>query len=262
MPKGFGYPKQKHGRTCLILMLAGEGDSTVIVYNALKKTFQDVEILLEDPVPASQLVRRRVKKLGYITVFGQILFQVLVVPALKRKSKTRIDQIIQDNNLDLTPIPQFTKIDSVNSETARQIIKDQAPRVVVVNGTRIISKGTLAIVSCPIINTHAGITPLYRGVHGAYWALAEKKPELCGVTVHYLNAGIDTGEVIAQAIITPSPRDNFRTYPYLQLAAGVPLLMDAVRELLAGNRPHSLPITTQSKLRSHPTIWQYWRNRV
>ena len=66
----------------------------------------------------------------------------------------------------------------------------------------------------------AGITPLYRGVHGAYWALAEGRRDLCGVTVHRVDAGIDTGEVLAQVLIDPTPQDNFVTYPWLQVAEG------------------------------------------
>ena len=38
------------------------------------------------------------------------------------------------------------------------------------------------------------------------------RPETCGVTIHLVDAGIDTGAVLAQAPICPSPRDNFTTW--------------------------------------------------
>ena len=63
-----------------------------------------------------------------------------------------------------------------------------------VNGTRIISSRVLDSIGCPIINTHAGITPRYRGVHGGYWALAEGHPEEVGTTVHLVDKGIEPVE--------------------------------------------------------------------
>jgi folate-dependent phosphoribosylglycinamide formyltransferase PurN len=39
-------------------------------------------------------------------------------------------------------------------------------------------------------------------VHGGYWALAENNPQLVGTTVHFVDTGIDTGEVIEQSFLT------------------------------------------------------------
>ena len=50
-----------------------------------------------------------------------------------------------------------------------------------INGTRIISKATLGCVPAVFINTHVGITPTYRGVHGGYWSLVEGERARCGV---------------------------------------------------------------------------------
>src|SRR5206468_1975891 len=74
-------------------------------------------------------------------------------------------------------------------------------------------------------------------VHGAYWALAENDATHCGVTVHLVDAGIDTGGILAQSQITPTARDNFATYGMLQTAIGLRLLRDVVLpRLLAGDR--------------------------
>ena len=41
----------------------------------------------------------------------------------------------------------------------------------ILNGTRIVSKKVISSIGCLFINTHCGITPKYRGVHGGYWAI-------------------------------------------------------------------------------------------
>jgi methionyl-tRNA formyltransferase len=45
---------------------------------------------------------------------------------------------------------------------------------------------------------HAGITPRYRGTHGGYWVLLNNDPGHCGVTIHLVDPGIDTGSIVAR----------------------------------------------------------------
>jgi methionyl-tRNA formyltransferase len=101
---------------------------------------------------------------------------------------------------------------------------------------------------------------MYRGVHGAYWALADGAPHACGVTVHLVDAGIDTGGILEQALIRPTARDNFVTYPLLQTAAALPLLQRVIRRGLKGALVVQPNPEGKSALRSHPTLLEYfWR---
>jgi folate-dependent phosphoribosylglycinamide formyltransferase PurN len=138
--------------------------------------------------------------------------------------------------------------------------------VIVLAGTRIVGREFLENVKCPVVNIHAGITPHYRGVHGGYWALVERRTGLCGVTVHQVDAGIDTGSVLKQAVIRPSRRDNFATYPWIQLGVGLKLLAELLPDLLAGRMPCSMPSCDrpvgESRLRTHPTVWEYFWHRT
>jgi hypothetical protein len=55
--------------------------------------------------------------------------------------------------------------------------------------------------------------------------------------------------------------DNYSTYPYLQLAAALPLLERAARDAIAGSlRPQRVDLP--SRLWSHPTLWAYVRTGV
>ena len=46
------------------------------------------------------------------------------------------------------------------------------------------------------INLHIGYLPYNRGAHPLYWAIREGTP--VGVSIHYIDRGIDTGDIIAQ----------------------------------------------------------------
>lgn len=247
-----------------VVMLAGRGRSTAIAYNSLNREIGVDRVVIEDQVPTSMLLRRRLRKLGARKVVGQVLFRGIVVPLLGASSKERIHEILRINGLSDEPIPpsKTIHVSSVNSAETQKILQDLDPRVVVVNGTRIIAREVLSCIPRTFINTHAGITPTYRGVHGGYWALTEGDVEACGVTVHVVDAGIDTGEIIGQALIQPGAEDNFATYPYLQLAAGLPVTIGAVRAALDGTlAPRSRPARA-SRLWSHPTLGEYLIHRV
>lgn len=246
-----------------IVMLAGRHPSASMVYYALSEEFQISAVLLEDRVPLATFLAHRIKKLGFRVVSGQVLFKMLALPLIQLSSKRRVKQIIKDNGLKLEPIPKevVIHIDSVNSDEAMRSLIRLAPDVVVVSGTRIIAERILNCTTAFFINTHVGITPLYRGVHGAYWSLVSDDRGNCGVTVHRVDAGIDTGSIISQRRITPGKDDTFVTYPLLQTAGVIPLLKRAIKDVIAGTVQYQVPPMGKSQLWTHPTLWQYLRGR-
>ena len=151
-------------------------------------------------------------------------------------------------------------VENINAADALAMMKKANPQVVVVNGTRILKAETLQNLSATFINTHQGITPQYRGAHGAYWALHQNDPRNCGVTIHLVDQGIDTGNIVAQALIEPTPEDNFSTYPFLQTIAALPLLVTAVEGALAGTL-ESRSINGPSAVWYHPGFMQYLKGR-
>lgn len=217
-----------------VLVLAQAKPSSNIVINALAAKFGPPTVVFEAPESRALFLKRRLKRLGLAKVADQLAF-VAYSKVAGRLSRGRIDEIMRAHGLDERPRANAVHVPSANDPATIELISRIAPDVVVVNGTRILSKALLNAVPAPFINMHAGITPAYRGVHGGYWALAKGDRENCGVTVHLVDPGIDTGGVLHQARIEPTRRDNFFTYPYLQLAAGLPLLVKAVDEALRGS---------------------------
>ncbi len=56
------------------------------------------------------------------------------------------------------------------------------------------------------INTHPSLLPYNRGKHYNFWALVEQAP--FGVTLHFVDEGIDTGDIIVQQSIPYDWEDN------------------------------------------------------
>ena len=60
-----------------------------------------------------------------------------------------------------------------------------------------------------IINLHISLLPWNRGADPNLWSFLEDTPK--GVTIHYLDYGIDTGDIIAQQEVNYVPEDTLRT---------------------------------------------------
>lgn len=244
----------------IVLLGQVNEDTPAYYFNAMKKHYQ-VVVILENKPSKKKLIKNRFKKLGLKKVIGQLMFQVFIQKTLHIISKKRIEKIKQEYDLDSKPIPVSAchYVTSINHNAARQLLKGYQPKVVVVAGTRIIKSSVLNCVQTPFINMHMGITPQYRGVHGAYWALCCQDTANCGVTIHYVDKGVDTGSIIYQTIIQPASDDNFVTYPIVQLAKGLPLLIQAVDLIVKDEELITIEeyYEKTSRLWYHPTIFEY-----
>jgi methionyl-tRNA formyltransferase len=66
------------------------------------------------------------------------------------------------------------------------------------------------------INLHIGLLPWNRGAHPNLWSAIDGTPN--GVTIHYIDSGIDTGDIIAQKELTFSRDETLKSsYDTLRL---------------------------------------------
>lgn len=242
-----------------IIMLAGTGNSTKFIYNALYSEYEIDNVLMTESTSKRRIVKRRIKNLGFIRVFNQLLFQVFIVKFLKIFSSKKYVQRQTELNLNGASLPQDKIIDvgSVNSDKTIEVLKELQPDVVIVNGTSIISSKVLNSTDALFINTHVGITPEYRGVHGGYWALRNGDKDNFGVTVHLVDKGIDTGSIIYQDTTSVRKNDNFLIYPLYQYALAIPLLKQTLKDIENNELNPYKKETAESKLYYHPSFTKY-----
>ena len=247
-----------------IVLLGRQDRPTAILYNSLRTEFLIAKVIVEEGEPKLKFLKRRIKRLGLAKVAGQAAFRATIVPWLKMMSQERMREIVQQFALDLSPIPraELIGVKSVNSQECIQALRESQPELVVVSGTRIISDKVLSSIPAVFLNMHAGITPMYRGSHGAYWALVEGDRDSCGVTVHQVDTGVDTGPILGQARIMPNHGDNFVTYALLQQAAGLPLLKKAIQDACEDRLVPVAPPPRTSRLCTHPTLSEYIYHRL
>ncbi|MFC4765119.1 formyl transferase [Dyella koreensis] len=245
-----------------IVILADAGLSTQLMYHGLSDGFDIAAVVLEQKPSSAKMIRHRAKKLGWSETLGQIAF-IAFSRWLGKISRRRVRQLLQRYGLDDAPIPSqaITHVTSANQREVIRLLRELAPDAVVVNGTRILSKKLLTSIEAPFLNTHMGITPAYRGVHGGYWALAMNDRAHCGVTVHVVDEGVDTGGILYQATIDVDADDNFATYPIHQIAKAIPLMRAALHDVTA-QRLSPREGEGPSRQWYHPTLLFYLKQRM
>ena len=85
----------------------------------------------------------------------------------------------------------------INSLPTRRLIDAAQPEILFVCGSPVLDEAVFGIPAIGTINLHLGITPFYRGENGHFWALRHQNPDALGFTFHRIDAGIDTGPVLA-----------------------------------------------------------------
>ncbi|MGC3023295.1 phosphoribosylglycinamide formyltransferase [Brevibacterium sp. FAM 24630] len=97
------------------------------------------------------------------------------------------------------------------NEELRDVVAELAPDWVVSAGfMRILGESFVAAFPSRIINTHPALLPSFPGAHGVRDALAHGV-KLTGGTIHLVDAGVDTGPIIAQYAVPIDDDDTEET---------------------------------------------------
>ena len=171
-----------------ILILSGNGKPSVSAANIYTERLgSDFDVVIvEEYIPASKILSFLKKKLKKSGLFFVIDFAFL-----------RLYRMLFVNSRDVkkcyTP---YLITENINSPNVKRLLSAGDYEYVISNACSILSADTIKCSKTKIINLHNGINPRFRGT-GNFWAFYEKCFNLIGVTIHYIDEGVDTGEVIS-----------------------------------------------------------------
>ncbi len=83
-------------------------------------------------------------------------------------------------------------------------------------------------------NCHAGKLPYYRGRNILNWALINDEKEF-GITVHYVDEGIDTGDIILQQTYSITDEDDYGTLLERAYIGCAEILYKAIKQIQDGS---------------------------
>ena len=121
---------------------------------------------------------------------------------------------------------------AARDEAIADWLDEQRVEIVVCAGyMQLLTRGFLGRFPC--LNVHPSLLPAFPGLDAVGQALATGAAET-GVTIHFLDEGVDTGPVIAQERVAIEPGDTVESLHERLHAVEHRLLPEAVRLYLAG----------------------------
>ncbi len=130
-------------------------------------------------------------------------------------------------------IPTFEP-KTLRDEAFISLLDEISPElIVVVAYGKILPPEVLNYTKYGCINLHVSLLPKYRGAAPMQRAIMEGETET-GVTVMYMNEGLDTGDIISVSKFPIGPTDNFEDIHDRSAEVGAELLVRTVRDIEAG----------------------------
>ena len=117
--------------------------------------------------------------------------------------------------------------------TAEKINSTLGYDLVVSYGYRhLITRDILNSSAAPIINLHISYLPWNRGAHPNFWSFFDGTP--CGVSIHLIDKGIDTGPILYQEYVKCDPATSTFSQTYQILNTAIErLFKDHIDEIVA-----------------------------
>lgn len=153
-------------------------------------------------------------KIGYLAdgIWGHNAFKLInaddnfeicfITPRFDTTDET-LKNFATENNI------AYLKTKNINSEEfLSEIEKYNCDVLVSMSFNQIFKEPVLS--KYKVINCHAGKLPFYRGRNILNWVLINDEKEF-GITVHYVDEGIDTGDIILQKTYPITDEDNYNT---------------------------------------------------
>jgi methionyl-tRNA formyltransferase len=126
----------------------------------------------------------------------------------------------------------FTR--GTNTAQTINILKMLNPDILILGQTGIVKKEILEIPKLGTLNAHPGILPFYRGIDCWKWAVFNNEFDKIGCSVHWVNAGVDTGNIIAVKRNDVSLTEDFTSIENTLYDNCILLLADVLKKLKNG----------------------------
>ncbi len=137
---------------------------------------------------------------------------------------------------------------SVNEKDALAWLRARDPDVLIYAGGGILKEPIISVPRIGVLNAHMGRLPDYRGMNALEWSLLYG--DRLGVTIHFIDAGVDTGDVLLFRELVPESGDTIASLRRKAAQVSAVAMLDCVRDLAAGTARRE-PQTGQGTLRQY-----------
>ncbi|MEO6539734.1 MAG: formyltransferase family protein [Ferruginibacter sp.] len=139
-----------------------------------------------------------------------------------------------DKNL---PAVKTLEVQNINDDSVKSFIQEIKPDLVMVSGTTLLRKNILSIpLPIGIVNLHTGLSPYIKGSPNCTnWCIAEKQFHLIGNSIMWIDAGIDSGDLLSTAIVKFTGNESLAGIHIKVMEEAHALYLGALTGIAAGN---------------------------
>lgn len=233
----------------VILYSAGHAGSAIVL-NILDEA-PDIEIvgIVRAPPLKSKNLRDDMRRIGWRfswLLLWQRIVQMLIFgaaialrPWLWKKTLLPGWYLAQTRNI---PVRSCR---NVNHPAVEKFIQDKQPDIIIsAFFNRILKPNIIGIPRLGVLNIHPGWLPDYKGVMNYFWALKNNEAQ-AGVTLHWINEGIDTGDIVSRRKFIIHADSTQHQVLVKAAVIGGRLAASAARKLARGEPLPALPQTQE-----------------
>ncbi len=247
-----------------IVIWCGAGGNQKALANKIAAEFDVAGIVIDTHSPKS-----RKKKPGKILsiIWDRFRFRKIYL-AWKRLMK------YYETHFPEWPATSRIEVPEINNKQTEKFTIELRPDIIIVSGTSLIKEPLLSLyASIGIINLHTGLSPYVKGgPNCTNWCIANNDFHLVGNTIMWLNAGIDSGNIITTETINILQATDLDSAHQMVMNHAHELYIKALKYLAATKPPYnSVPQKSIDKGRLYLTkMWtsaarrnllKNWNNR-
>lgn len=142
-------------------------------------------------------------------------------------------------------IPIYQPVSAKDSSFVEELSKIEADVFVVVAYGQLLPESILKIPKYGCINVHGSLLPKYRGAGPIQWSIINGESKT-GVTIMYMEKGLDSGDMILKEEIEITPNDDYGTLHDKMAPVGAKALIKALELIEKGEVKAEKQIDSES----------------
>lgn len=220
-----------------VFILTSRTPGNIFLVNRILSEHDVVGMAIEAPPPALTSQEKRARRLrmlrrhGVVRTLNKLLYNWYRSRLLRDAEKSSTSLFPGGASADYVREVPTEVVENINDPAVVRLIRQVGADVIAVCGTSVVKPEVFTLARLGAINIHTGITPEYRSADPIFWALYNGEPDKVGVTIHFVDAGIDTGPIIHQDTVPLFADDTLATIFARCIRRGAELYLQALKEI-------------------------------
>jgi folate-dependent phosphoribosylglycinamide formyltransferase PurN len=153
------------------------------------------------------------------------------------------------------------EIKTPNGKKFREYLNELDLDIIINQSQNIIRKELLSIPKIGVLNRHNALLPKNRGRLTPFWVCLNRE-EKTGVSIHFVEEGIDSGDIVVQREFKVEPNDSFNTIVKKNYEIASDAMLEALDLLEGGTDKLIYNDDTKATYNTTPTLKEAWRYRL